>query len=158
MNCEGQPSGGFEKKKWCAHLKSSHSSCRWREKGTVILLFIIGSALVAHGQGSSLSEYQLKAAFLFNFAKFIDWPQSAFANPQSPFTICIFGKDPFGSSLDEALAKKTIGDRSISILRTKDKMELKHCHIVFVSHPETEHIAEFFERRFLGHAFEVMSL
>lgn len=79
---------------------------------------------------------------MFNFAKFIEWPQGAFAGPQSPFTICVFGKDPFGSSLDEALANKTVGDRPISIQRPKDKMELKHCQIVFFSRTETEHIAE----------------
>jgi len=108
----------------------------------MILLFIIGSALPAQGQASSPSEYQLKAAFLFNFAKFIEWPQDAFAGPQSPFAICVFGKDPFGNSLDEVLANKTVGDRSISIQRTKAIAELRHCQIVFVSHPETERVAD----------------
>jgi hypothetical protein len=107
--------------------------------------FFIIAAVVAQAQSNSPSEYQLKAAFLFNFAKFIEWPQHAFATPQAPFTICVFGKDPFGSSLDEALADKKIGDRSILIQRPKDKMELRHCQIAFVSSSETERVADIVE-------------
>jgi hypothetical protein len=71
-----------------------------------------------------------------------EWPQGAFATAQSPFAICIFGKDPFGNSLDEALASKTIADRPIVIQRTKDKMELRQCQMVFVSHSEAERVAD----------------
>lgn len=84
-------------------------------------------------------------AFLFNFAKFIEWPQNAFVSPQSPFAICVFGKDPFGSFLDEVLANKTIGDRPISIHRPKDKMELRYCQIVFVSSSEAGRVADIAE-------------
>ena len=90
-------------------------------------------------------EYQLKAAFLFNFAKLIEWPLTAFADLQSPFTIGVFGKDPFGSSLDEAFANKNIGDRPIVMQRLKDKTELRHCHVVFVSSSEAELVANIVE-------------
>lgn len=108
----------------------------------MMLLVIAGSALLAYGQENAPSEYQLKAAFLFNFAKFIEWPRGSFDNAQEPFAICVFGKDSFGSALDQALANKTVNDRPISIQRTKDKTELKHCQIVFVGHLEAPHIAD----------------
>jgi len=74
--------------------------------------------------------------------KLIEWPLGAFADLQSPFTICVFGKDPFGSSLDEAFANKNIGDRPIVIQRPKGKTELRHCHVVFVSSSEAELVAD----------------
>jgi hypothetical protein len=88
-----------------------------------------------------VEEYQLKAVSLFNFAKLIEGPLGAFADLQSPFTICVFGKDPFGSSLDDALANKNIGDRPIVIQRPKDKTELWNGHMVFVSSSSTKRIA-----------------
>lgn len=113
----------------------------WGGKALIFGLLLC-AAFLTQGQANSASEYQLKAAFLFNFAKFIDWPQTAFAESKAPFAICVFGKDPFGDSLDQALANKTVGDHPIAIQRTRDKAELRKCHIVFVSASETEHIAE----------------
>ena len=58
------------------------------------LIPFIGTARAAQ---DSPSEYQLKAAFVYNFAKFVDWPPKVYSGPQSPFSICILGTDPFGS-------------------------------------------------------------
>jgi hypothetical protein len=91
---------------------------------------------LARAQAIPPSEYQLKAAFLFNFAKFIDWPTSSFASTQSPFSICILGKDPFGRAIDEALQGKSIGDRRVVIDRAKNVAESVHCQIVFAGNSE----------------------
>src|ERR1700722_29884 len=61
---------------------------------------------MSSAQSATPGEYQLKAAFLFNFAKFIDWPTTSFTNPQDRFSICILGADPFGSGMDELLQGK----------------------------------------------------
>jgi hypothetical protein len=87
-------------------------------------------------------EYQLKAAFLFNFAKFIDWPPASFANPQSPFVVCILGPDPFGHAIDEVLKGKTIEDRQVAIERLKSVAQVRQCQIVFVSQSESFHLAD----------------
>ena len=55
------------------------------------------------------TEYRLKAAFLLNFAKFVEWPASEFKNPQSPLSICIVGDDPFGRDLDETVKGPSAG-------------------------------------------------
>src|SRR6476646_7724323 len=62
-------------------------------------------------QEAAPSEFQLKAVFLYNFAKFVDWPPGAFASPNDPFIIGVAGEDPFGPYLDDAVRNKTIGSR-----------------------------------------------
>jgi len=86
--------------------------------------------------------YEVKAAFLFNFAKFIDWPTGSFATPQSPFAICVLGQDPFGNILDDSLRGKMIGARPLAVRRIKDKAEARTCQVVFVSSTESAHLAE----------------
>jgi hypothetical protein len=85
---------------------------------------------------NSASEYQVKAAFLFNFAKFIDWPPGSFAGPQSPFSICILGADPFGKAIDQTLRGQTIRGRAVVVLRMQDPAQLRHCRMGFVSASE----------------------
>ena len=65
------------------------------------------------------TEYQIKAAFLFNFAKFVEWPPSAFSTDKAPITLCIAGGDPFGNTLDALISDKRIDNRNIAARRTK---------------------------------------
>lgn len=82
-------------------------------------------------------EYRVKAAFLFNFAQFVEWPASAFPNGDSPFVIGILGEDPFGSYLDDLVRGETVGHRPLLIRRCHDLREASGCHILFVSRSET---------------------
>lgn len=82
------------------------------------------------------SEYQVKAAFLFNFGKFVQWPQSSFTNPQAPFWVCVLGEDPFGSALDDTLRGKAIDGHPVSVTRIKDAASARGCQIVFVGASE----------------------
>src|ERR1700674_3063378 len=80
-----------------------------RPASRLILLLVVlisgfaSPARLVWGQSSGTTGYEVKAAFLFNFAKFIDWPPGSFASPQSAFTICVLGRDPFGNILDDSL-------------------------------------------------------
>jgi hypothetical protein len=124
---------------------STHEDTRARERIIALVLVtisVLSASPVARAQGNPPTDYQLKAAFLFNFAKFIDWPNSSFASPQSLFAICILGQDPFGSVLDDTLKGKTIGGRPIAVRRLKDKAEGRQCQMVFVSSSESRHLAE----------------
>lgn len=89
----------------------------------------------------SPSEYQVKAAFLFNFAKFVEWPADAFASSQAPFVICVLGEDPFGPMLDTTLAGKTMGTHPVLLRRIKEHNDARRCHIVFVSSSESRNFA-----------------
>ena len=88
------------------------------------------------------SEYELKAAFLFNFAKFVDWPTNAFAGPQSPFLVCILGTDPFGGALDKALQGKVIAEHPVSVARVKRVADISGCQILFVAASESQLLPE----------------
>lgn len=83
------------------------------------------------------TEYQLKAAFLFNFAKFIDWPPVAFRNSQSPFAICVLGEDPYGRDLDETIKGQTIDNRNLVVRRVAQASRDDSCQILFVSSSES---------------------
>ena len=80
------------------------------------------------------SEYALKSAFLYNFCRFIDWPDSAFASPNEPLIIGIAGDDPFGSLLYEAVKGKKYHNRPIRIDHFRAPGDIKRCHLLFVSH------------------------
>jgi len=96
----------------------------------------------ASAQGEQANEYRLKAAFLFNFAKFINWPSAAFANAQAPFTLCVLGPDPFGEALDDAFSGKTIADRRIELRRLPTDADARPCHIIFVSRSQGRHVTD----------------
>jgi len=137
-------------------LGETKPSCLTRHRGPensrptirLALLFVAltpGFAIpgpLAWGQSGGTTGYEVKTAFLFNFAKFIEWPASSFATPQSPFTICVLGQDPFGNILDATLQGKVIGDRPLAVRRLKDKSEARSCQIVFVSSSESLHLAD----------------
>lgn len=81
-------------------------------------------------------EYQLKAAFLLNFAKFVDWPPDAFPNEKTPINLCVFRHDPFGVALEEVIREKAINNRGLLAQRINDLGDLKTCQLVFVSDSE----------------------
>src|ERR1035438_293637 len=60
-------------------------------------------------------EYQVKAAFLLHFTKFIEWPSSAFADASAPFAICVLGKDPFGHALDDVAEGETVQGHPLTV-------------------------------------------
>ncbi|HXM44851.1 MAG TPA: YfiR family protein [Bryobacteraceae bacterium] len=84
------------------------------------------------------TEYQVKAAFLLNFTKFIEWPAAAFAASDSPIAICVLGDDPFGSALDQIVAGEVVNGRKVAAQRLKRAPPPKSCQLLFVGGPEKE--------------------
>jgi hypothetical protein len=83
-------------------------------------------------------KYQVKAAFLLNFTKFIEWPASAFDAPDSPIVICILGDDPFGKTLDQIVAGEVVAGRKIVVQRIRRLPPIKSCQELFVYRQEKE--------------------
>lgn len=106
-----------------------------RALGLVVALFSFSSSAVF---ALAPSEYQLKAVFLFNFAQFVEWPESAFDGPDDNLSICLIGHDPFGAQLDAVMQGEQIGGRAISIHRYPNAVSLDGCHLLYVSQPENE--------------------
>jgi hypothetical protein len=77
-------------------------------------------------------EYQVKAAFIYNFAKFIQWPPESFQSPSQPIGICILGQDPFGRSLDDTVVGHSIDGRALVIHRIVRVKPGNECQILFV--------------------------
>jgi hypothetical protein len=102
----------------------------------VLLLFLPGMA------SAQAPEYDLKAAFLFNFAKFVEWPASAFSNERAPLTICVYGEDPFGSTLDAVVQGERVGERSLLVQRPDSVDDLGECHVLFVCRSERDRLDE----------------
>jgi hypothetical protein len=87
---------------------------------------------------SHADEYRVKAAILFNLAKFVEWPKEAFANASAPLVLCVLGADPFGSLLDHTLKGRLIEGRSLVAMRITEVTP--GCHMLFVSATERKHL------------------
>ena len=84
---------------------------------------------------SASREYRIKAAFLYNFAKFTVWPAGAFADAKAPLRLCVLGDDPFDGAL-AALEGRTVKNRPIVTNRSESAESLEQCHLLFVSASE----------------------
>ena len=96
-------------------------------------ILLAAGALQLGAQGPAFDEYQVKAAFLYNFAKFVEWPPGTFANASDPIGICIVGQNPFGSTLENMVQGKKIGDRAFAVRRLRDTQQVRKCQILFVA-------------------------
>jgi hypothetical protein len=96
----------------------------------------ISAATAAGASDQPIDEYQMKAAFLFNFAKFVEWPAGSFQNPADPIDICIMGQDPFGRSLEATVAGKAVEGRLFVIRHIAGGKQVAGCHILFIAASE----------------------
>jgi hypothetical protein len=88
-------------------------------------------------------EYKVKAAFLYNFARYVTWPDEAFVDKdgdRSPLVFGVLGEDPFGAVLDATVGDKTIAGRETAVRRLKQDKEALDCHILFVSQSEAKRV------------------
>jgi len=100
-----------------------------------------GPSFAALGQDPVL-EYQVKAAYLFNFAKFFEWPAEAFVGRAAPLTLCIAGRDPFGTALS-AFEGRLVQTRELRVRRGVTAQELPGCHMLFLAESEERRVQQF---------------
>jgi hypothetical protein len=98
-----------------------------------------GNGPVFADSSDKFQEYHVKAAFLYNVARFVEWPNGSFPDDKSSFVFAVIGKDPFGESLD-SLKGRTIGNRGIIIKRIADIDGLEKGHILFISDSEKDRL------------------
>jgi hypothetical protein len=101
-------------------------------------------ASIAHAD--SALEYRVKAAFLYNFAKFVDWPRAVFPSDESPVVFCLVGPDPFGNSLDGTVGGRQAGGRDIVVKREVNPEQLSECHLVFAASDQANAVARILQR------------
>jgi len=91
------------------------------------------------------SDYQVKAAYLYNFGRFVEWPSEVAAAKSGPFTVCVLGQDPFGSTLDATLAGETIAGKNVVAKRISTAQESVDCQILFLSAAEASRLHKLIE-------------
>lgn len=113
----------------------------------MMMAVLIGSLSVPTIQAAEevKKEYVVKAAFLYNFAKFVVWPDDQLGEDRGPVTICIVGQDPFGNAL-EPFQKKTVKGRALSFERVEGLDEIAQCHVLFISSSEKEKLPFILQR------------
>jgi len=94
-----------------------------------LLFFVFGISFFSHSIAEENPlEYKIKAAYLYNFTKFISWPE----NESETFNICLVGKDPFGSIINP-IEKRTVKSKPIRLFRLETAADTQHCQIVYLS-------------------------
>lgn len=111
----------------------------WGGAGTAILAAIVCllSASPIPAVAPPSLEYRVKAAFLLNFTKFVDWPPSAFPDPDSPLVVCILGDDPFGQEIDRMVDGEIVNGHRLAVSRIQ-KDTIGSCHVLFVANTDKE--------------------
>src|SRR5262245_30484032 len=106
-------------------------------KSTLRRMLVLVAASVAactHTvSAQTVNEYRVKAAFLRNFANFVEWPAETFKTRDEPIAICILGEDPFGTALTEAADGGTLNGRRFTERHISGAEEARGCQILFIS-------------------------
>jgi len=105
-----------------------------------IKAMILGPLLVTAAWGQKVEEYRVKAAFLLNFAKFVEWPPGSFKASADPIAICVMGQNPFGNALNDAVSGKTVDGRTFLVRQLSAAQTASGCQILFVSSSERKRL------------------
>jgi len=102
----------------------------------LVLVLLLGAVIEACAADPIAGEYQVKGAFLLNFAKFVEWPPQTFKTPTDPIVICVLGENPFGPGLEKAAQSTVVANRPVSVRRLADGQQAGQCQIAFVAATE----------------------
>lgn len=108
------------------------------------VICIVLVPLASAADGDSL-EYSVKAAYLYKFGIYIEWPATAFASPSSPLNLCVVGEDPFGAVLDDAIKGQRIHGRPVVVRRLKTAEANSGCHIAYLGFADSQRISQHME-------------
>jgi hypothetical protein len=108
----------------------------------VIAMFAALHLPFLEAQQPKVSEYQMKAIYLYNFGRFIQWPANAGAAKSDSFSICVLGQDPFGPNLDSTLAGEKLDGKPLAMKRISTPRDAGECRILFISSTEENHLKD----------------
>ena len=100
------------------------------------------SATPTNGDLAVSNEYTVKAAFLFHFSQFVEWPASTVPSPSSPLTYCTVGDDPFLGALDKTLKGKSVGNHALAVQHLTARDQIDGCQILFIGASEKKRFSE----------------
>lgn len=114
----------------------------WSVQTALWIWLLFSSWGLSAAGAKETSEYQVKAAYLYQFANFVEWPASSFPKTDSPLVIGVLGDDPFGKTLDETIRDVLVRNRKLVLRRFRKIEDLTPCHILFVSRSEKDKLAQ----------------
>ena len=131
---------GLQSEEFCAGVCKKKTVRRTLTAILALLFLALAAAVIPEcaAQDAAPSEYQIKAAFLFNFAKFIQWPPEVFATTNSPLVIGVLGQNVFGDNLERTINNKTINNRPLECKQFRSVIEATNCQILFISASEKD--------------------
>jgi hypothetical protein len=103
------------------------------------------NALRGGATGQSVSDSQVKAAYLYGFAKFVEWPAQKFASPSTPILFCVASDPSFESELNRIVKGKAISGRTLSVISAEESEQARNCHVLFLNSMhsrQTRHLLE----------------
>src|SRR5690348_12478415 len=113
---------------------------------SIHLTGLVCAMLLLTAQSHPDRQYQVKAAFLYNFTQFVKWPSEIFPEPNAPLVIAVVGEDPFGSYLDEVVFGERIDGHPLAVQRFGPDDEIEDCHILYINLSDREEIQEVIEK------------
>ena len=113
-------------------LRQNRRLTAGRILGFITMICAFCQAPLACSQGVSYAEYNVKLAFLFNFARFVEWPPDAFSGDNAPLVICVLGENPFKAELEDELRGRMAAGHPIEIKRFPPSADSGACHLMFI--------------------------
>jgi hypothetical protein len=111
-------------------------------RAALLLCAALLAALHMSAAAAAPTEYQVKAVFLYNFSRFVDWPAGSFSAPNEPFVIGVLGADPFGERLDEAVRGEQVDQHPLIVRRFSDVAQIGDCRILFIDSSEDARLGQ----------------
>ncbi len=125
---------------------SKQSDTKHRHNKRLLQAVVLSCIMLLTGNAfSNGTEYKLKAAYLYQFTKFAQWPGGQFINDETPIRICILGRNPFGSSLESFSGRKS-QHRNLSIQYLLSLKNISDCHVIFISQSEEKRLTQILQR------------
>lgn len=108
--------------------------------GLLVLFVCLVSNQLTKGQGMSVPSYQVKAAFIYNFTRFVEWPEQSFKSDDEPFIIGVLGNTQLGHYLEEIIKGERLGSHPIIIHNYRHINEAYNCNILFINARDVSHL------------------
>lgn len=104
-----------------------------RRVALALLALLVGGRSAVFAPAEVSKEYQLKAAFLYNFTKFVEWPAPSWLESKSPIVLGVFGGNPFGASLEQAVQGRSVNGHPLIVRTVTSVAEARSTHLLFVA-------------------------
>jgi hypothetical protein len=109
-----------------------------KSSATLALIVLAGTMALDIAHGQKVDEYQVKAAFMYNFAKFVDWPAQTFHSPVQPIVFCVLGQTPLSRALGDELEGKIVDRRPLVFHQLTDSKQAGQCQVLFIVSPDNK--------------------